>query len=113
MKKLIPVTIRKKKWLRGAGGNSLLLNTRGSKCCLGFVCTAMGVKARDMMDKSTPGELLQYIPGLTRKSDNLHCDTNLCDTAMGINDDGEYTSVERETKLKKIANRMGYKFTFV
>ncbi len=109
MKKLIPVTIRRKNWLRGGKG-SMLLNKNGSKCCLGFVCTAMGVKANVMKGRLGPGELKMYIPGLTTRS---HNNTESCDLAMAINDDAYYPSIDREVKLKKIAKNMGYKFTFI
>jgi hypothetical protein len=124
MKQLIKVKINRKKWLRGGKngeGNAItskLRNCNGEKCCLGFVCTTLGIKSTRLTGIFEPQDLRsrKIIPGLTKKGffggEDDYINTRPCRTAININD-GDMPDEKREIKLKKIANKMGYNFEFI
>lgn len=76
---------------------ALLSSENGMKCCLGFVCQAVGVRVKDMVDVGMPSTLLGK---LTSPLPEWLIDIE--NQAQTINDDGDITDRERESKLKKL-----------
>jgi hypothetical protein len=127
-KKLIPLTIDRKKWVRGdIGGESRLLNKQGNMCCLGFACKALGFRESAIDDITSPESLtaMVYKPALRIEKlgkligSRVYEKTVLiensedCQSAMNINDDDKISEEDREAQLKPILKKLGFSVKFV
>jgi len=108
------VVIDRSKWLnwstRYSLGPSMLLDTHGNMCCLGFVCEAEGVKPADMLLRVTPRWLETAPKALSSDGQS----TTLTEDAMIYNDDPGFSILGREKALQNIFTNHGkYELEFV
>lgn len=117
-KKLIPVTILKRFWLRGGRNNkdkrrnSTLRNKDGEMCCLGFVCLAAGLSKKEILEQSQPASLDRRIKGLAVKSGGWLVNTIITEDMMKVNDAKDILESDRIQRLTSLAKKAGYLFTF-
>lgn len=126
-KRITELVIDRSRWLRGQGPDSMLLDSRGRMCCLGFACVEAGVEADRLLHAGSPEDVgsshdLLTVPVLSRvkESDDedggVHrrvVDTALSQEAIGINDDEEMEDTAREVALAELFAREGIAVTFV
>lgn len=119
-KKYTHVTIDRKKWFRGDGGLKSSLRLPGGKqCCLGFACRALGLKAKQILNRGMPSDVdySEIIPGLTTESPggsfNSKSNTMFSEKAARINDLDDINDRSREKQLKALARQNGFIFKFV
>ena len=115
-------TVKLKKWRCGAGandsryrlgrGDTMLLNSEGSMCCLGFACRAAGFKGK-LINIGLPSELNAVIPGLNRKVGYSIRDTVFSNRAVRINDSERFTVAQKISKLKRLGEKHGINIQFV
>lgn len=109
-------------WRCGAGlenvhgvGPTQLLNSDGYMCCLGQFSCQLGVPKEDLLYQYSPRDLrIEWdIPFLLTKTkfDNER-NSILAHDAIGINDNPDFTSAQRERALKKLFVNHGIKLTF-
>lgn len=113
MKKLV---IDRSKWLRGESPSYLLTND-GSMCCLGFWCKSQGIEDdaiihRGLPTAISPRDLIKA--GVTDMEPFLGVNRPwMWDMFASINDDTSINDSERETKLEKLFNNIGYTVEFI
>lgn len=111
MKTLI---ISRRKWLRGDNGDASQLRVTGGKmCCLGFLGLACGLKKAQILDADSPETVDRSLwdkwsKGMITRGIN----SALCQEMMDTNDTMDLEEEFRETKLKKLFKRIGYKVEF-
>ena len=78
-------------------GGTILLNSEGFMCCLGFRCHQMGIPKKDLLSMPTPRSIATDwdIPDLI----DSYGDTTFTIKAVRINDDNSLTSEEREKQI--------------
>lgn len=118
----IEVVIDRAKWRTGGvgpkktgKGKTQLLNTSGYKCCLGFLCEAVGVE-KSIKEIVNPAYLKINIPQITEPLPALSGrigNTNLSRDAMEINDDSQLSPRQKEDKLKQLFKDSCYQLKFV
>lgn len=105
------LTIYKSKWVRGNGhvggeffGNPELLNRHNKMCCLGFLGKACGVTDDVMLYTVTPLDVPgDKYPDLTREEWNKF---------ISVNDNSLITDKQRQDRLRRMFNKIGYKVSF-
>jgi hypothetical protein len=115
-------TVKRSSWARGRNGITLLLSDiSNTRCCLGFYAQACGIPDEKLLNKGTPGMVIE--------SNNIEWDSDLIDTThqrysgidseitmklMSINDDNKLTETERESMLTQMfRDRMGVEVEFI
>lgn len=136
-KKLIPLTINRKRWARGGkNGDAALLNTEGNMCCLGFACKKLGFSVNEINGIGAPCDLMDALQETKAQAeraakklaplakyrvvmaDEYGVDVRgeqkaSTDNAMSINDDTDITDSVRERKLVPVLKRLGFNVKFV
>lgn len=87
-------------------------------CCLGFVCNQLDVPNEDLLNRATPGSLIDEwtIPYLMEKVSYIYkdqwIDSELSDEAMEINDYDHIDPKKKEKMLKELfaKHNLGIKF---
>lgn len=116
MKKLV---ISVKKWLRGVNTESTLRNKNGCMCCLGFLARDCGASVKDIFDKGTPMEALSVNwpkdllenHNYTDDNDSVW-DSSLTSQIVSVNDDKNLSLKEKQSELKRLFLKIGYRLTF-
>lgn len=98
------------KWLRGS--DSELLDENGKMCCLGFVCSQLGISKELLQDKDNPYEIKLLLPYLTDYYHSMIVDSSLSKEAIQINDDVNISDSIRESKLIKLFKQYGLSIKF-
>lgn len=128
-KTLNRLVVNRNRWRTGEGegdyatglGDTQLLNYDGYMCCLGFACLQAGVPKQEVLDKSSPGDVIDgkaedkvIIPKFSKNSKNNGntLDTALSNAAIRINDDTFSTPEEKEKKLKSLFGKHGIDLVF-
>jgi hypothetical protein len=116
-------TIERSKWLRGEGGakSGLLRGSDGKMCCIGQVCSQLGVKNESLENlKSVEQVIGRHVKGegfasasevLCEKDGRTEMDW--LHAAYVANDDPGISDDEREKALISIAKFVGHEFVFV
>ena len=97
-------------------GSTLLLNSEGYMCCLGQVCTQLGVPDQNLLDLMTPIHIeddfisLPQAVGLTDGGEDENSD--FADEVMKVNDDGSLDDSTREQQLIDMFAEQGYTLEF-
>lgn len=123
-KKLIPVKIPRKKWLRGNGGLSQMSCPSGSKCCLGHVATACGIPKRYLVNQMEPGDVHENLSRLgipvpeafKALTTSGWSNTEVATKAMAVNDrelSSKFTAEDREKEIKKLLKKARFDVEFV
>lgn len=118
-------TVNRKKWLRGElDVITVLLDSYGSRCCLGFVMKQLGYSDRSMLDVHTPMTVLNREERSKKKDskknrrllceqkDGLYKDSLLAQEAIDINDDVFLSEEERESALIELFDSHGCTIQF-
>lgn len=95
------VVIDRRRWYRGKGGDgSMLRKLSGKQCCLGFLCRALKVPAKAMLELAMPTEVSsQYeLPAWLRRSRDVT-------RAADWNDNLDFSEKEREKRIAKLFAR--------
>lgn len=103
-------------------GITLLLNSEGFQCCLGFVCEQLGIERERLRGQTFPMDLkvekdhpVQVLL-LERKSLPYSLDSDYCtleNHAANVNDDTTLTRKQREKKLIRLFRDFGHTLKFV
>lgn len=122
------LTIDRSKWANPGldNGSSMLLNSDGGMCCLGFACIAAGVPEEEIFDRGEPEGL--DVAAVKRAPDGWSSllwhieeadyspavvgNSKFARAAIRINDDVLYTQAEREEKLIKLFADNGVELEF-
>lgn len=125
--------IDRTKWLRGDPHSYLLRFSDKKMCCLGQICTQLGISNRAIIRAQTPGDIRskqarKLLMGfLLEGSPSNEFITHLANQAMQINDriyiekiDQNspdyrclYKDEDREAELIKLFAKEGYELTFI
>lgn len=117
--------VKRSKWYRGKGDEGSRLQTSSNKmCCLGFYAKECGLKKKDILDISSPGEVSFDIKSQwdtflvqNRTSDfseeTFYMDSSIANDMMEINDSENISEKEREKSLKELFNTQGIKLKFI
>ena len=111
MKKLV---ISVKKWLRGVNTESTLRNKNGCMCCLGFLARDCGATVKDILNKTTP----MMVPDISWPKDLLTSDelgvldSRLSSEIVSVNDNTSLSLKEKQSQLKQLFLKIGYRLTF-
>lgn len=92
--KMIKVKIPRKKWLRGARTESLMLSDSGASCCLGHVAKACGISSEMLLGRGTPRSVCNKLidsdiatpRSFKRLVDFKNDNSSLTIALMGVND---------------------------
>lgn len=114
-------TVNRVKWQRGVIGAGSLLNDSGNMCCLGFVCRAVGMAPRSILNVGMPDDITtsgeRRVRGLlTELSDEavgVIVSTTLAQVAAEINDNPRLSDAEREHRLTAAFLEDGHTLDFV
>lgn len=120
--KMPTVVVDVDKWCRGGkGGKSALLNEEGNKCCLGFATEQLADCKLPAPERvgffGTPVSYSRYagksVPLLTEGwSSRSYIHSPGLGEMMGVNDDPNITDSTRMRKLRALAKKAGFKFSF-
>lgn len=116
------LTIVRDRWARGGeNGCSMLLNSKGAMCCLGFYAKKLGA-TEGIMDTTAPHCLVgnlrprrrktwrERFKGLVKKGDQP---TSLANELMTTNDDEFlYSERDRESRIVRLFLKLGVKVKF-
>lgn len=111
------VVVKRSKWFRGQGTHgSLLLNSKGQMCCLGFAALQLGFKEEEIKGQAVPAFLkremigfnLPYNSGLLPFAEH----TPLTRAAVHINDYSFISDEEREQQLTDLFKEHGHEIVF-
>lgn len=122
------LTIDRKTWARGGrGGQSALLNADGNMCCLGFLGKACGAQD-SKLDVAMPSDTgvtdarvtywsnlanILWPTELFEHHDSGHfVSSDLERHISDINDDVTIDDAERESKLRPLFKKIGYRLEF-
>ena len=125
MDRTLRVEIKRSEWLRG-GGNSVLLDGAGKKCCVGFACLTAGltedkirhsVRVDDLAAINYSGDDLPSIAGLARPvqagtSDWFYVEKGITNKLYEINDDISMVESDREKVITNLGRLAGIEFSF-
>jgi hypothetical protein len=108
------LTIERAKWRRGGDvnnkkyGMTMLLNSRGYMCCLGFDAIACGIAKDRLRRRDYPHQIrnapAEYVA--TRTDGNWHSDA--VSEAIEANDDPDISDREREKRVRAALKRLGW-----
>lgn len=113
MKKQV-IEIDRSKWARKIPGKrsyklfgeTCLLNSRGNKCCLGFISSALGIEDHVLRDCGVPSSIRREVFPLNVKVEGKYStyfeNTELSTNAVTINDDDEIAPKDKEKLLKEL-----------
>ncbi len=114
------LVIDRKRWARGGnGGASALLNNEGNMCCLGFLGKACGAPANRLLERSLPSDTktesheFGYWSNLANIPWPKGIEFKPEDDIAALNDDIILTDEERESALKPLFLKLGYRLKFV
>jgi len=104
------IRINRAKWRTGKYsdnktgiGPTLLINSDGYKCCLGFIAQQVShCKVNDLHSCGMPYELTFVVKHLSVRSNSGLVNTDLAKEAVLINDNQETTPKQKEQKLKRL-----------
>lgn len=118
------VVVNRKTWLRGEGedNSGLYRSSDGKMCCLGFAGIVCGYNIDELDDNKTP----IGVNDISKWPDNFfeideHQSPNyphakessrFVNKAMAVNDDADFTDIEREAKLTQIFIDNGHEIVF-
>ena len=110
------LTIDRKRWLRGET-DSVLRNKKGLMCCLGFYCLRKRFKVADILDVTSPSDVI-YINGTTRLDrlivlDDDADDNAVCNNLMIINDNTDISDKQRERRITQLFKKINVEVKFV
>lgn len=114
---MIKVIIDRAKWDRGISriGKRALLNEQGGKCCLGFVCNALGFSDEEIQNIFTPRLLFKKTKNSKLNSlideDNFHNPNT--HHAMSANDSESLSEKDREYLIASNLAKIGFDVEFV
>lgn len=113
-KKPLVCVIDRALWARGGvqgnqgHGSTSLLNSNGTMCCLGFLGETCGVSREKLINtslpESLPAEDLKLFPRVHNKD---------WGPFIGANDTRALSEAYRESKLRALAKKNGFRFRFV
>lgn len=113
-------TIKRSKWYRGHKFDSLLMRGDGSQCCVGQMCSQLGVRDADLLGRAISSDLpdlpdmgLATKEALSPLLDRFGRDLPWVVSAYVVNDDAEIGDDEREPKLAAIAAAAGHELVFI
>ena len=122
-------TVDRSKWVNASFGNrghTLLLNREGYSCCLGFVCSQLGIKDEEMQGYGSPNhvchdrstqttnfDLLSKLKSLTQYHYGYVSNTSLAERAIRINDNANISREHREKDLIDLFAEYGHELKFV
>jgi hypothetical protein len=117
------LTINRKDWLRGEGGEKsrLYREDDGRLCCLGFYGLACGLNKNDMVDKPTPAQVPPdkrpaFGPLFKKtylKRHAVYSLNRVCLRLIRINDRNTTSDAFKEKAIKNNFSKIGVKVTFV
>ena len=94
-------------------GYTNLLNKEGYMCCLGMVCSQLGIPNDKLLGRENPVDIHVFIPHLTKYSlNNRLLESDLTQEAIFINDNKYTTSKEKEESLITLFKRNGLTIEF-
>jgi hypothetical protein len=111
--------IDRSKWRTGGAdfnhkyGDTLLLNSKGFMCCLGFFC--------NQIENRTTDEIL-FVPNPSQLDDNIRGSNLIGDdgfnkpwvqSAIETNDDDSISKESREEKIHQLFKNNGYDLKFI
>lgn len=117
-------TIDRSRWRCGDEGDNavgigptMLVNSKGYMCCLGFVCEQLGFNKSLISLRGDPADaLLEHAMLTTKFNDDLgsHYDnSDLCNLAIEINDNSDTTPQEKEKLLIELFEKYHHEIEFV
>lgn len=114
-------TIDRSRWLRGEVETSMLRNTYGDRCCLGFYLGACGVSDSAMTDEATPSDVRDVIPEeaqwLLRTEiwafDEVVVESGAGAELISVNDDKHRCEDARERDVARLFAERGIEVVFV
>ena len=119
-KKLLNVTVRKRRWARGGKkGPSLMRNKDGNQCCLGFVGRACGYTPAELETLGYPEDVVinagknLFPVGIVVSEMEWSYNSDLAADLIRINDDEGIDDTERIERLTVLGREAGINFTFV
>lgn len=127
----IRVVVDRARWLRGDAVGSVLQNNAGHRCCLGFVCLALGLEEKQILSIPDPGRV-GLTSSLTREQREAlqrllaPCSCTACESTEGsggrnnptvaemilCNDSDNVDDPEREAKLIELAKELNIDLVF-
>jgi len=110
--------IDRKRWLRGGGNDSCLLDGEGRMCCLGFYGIALGFSGEEILEKPEPNNLNESDGFIDRRwpewlVDRRRYNTKDCVLLMRTNDNKDLSDGEREDQIREIFMRNGIEVSYV
>lgn len=119
MKQLKEFTVIRSQWVNGSNseerGDPCLMNEQGYLCCLGFACRNMGVNDRQLLNNSTPEDVLKEESKITTIGSwniNRIVDNSVTDDAIRINDDEVSSQKKKELDLTILFKNNGVDIIF-
>ena len=117
------IVITRKYWGRSAlrinppGTNEGKCTDKDTKCCLGFVCEAYGMKPKQTFEREMPRNIsagTSKLPKWLLQTNHEHDDTDVTDVrkASLINDDQDLTDAQKEEQLIPIFKKHGIRLVF-
>lgn len=110
--------VDRKTWRRGESG-SRLLSHDGKRCCIGFAASQLGTPDSEILEVSAVASkkpdgnpvcpLLCWKPNYVPSSMSL----DWVYEAYQVNDDPKINDVDRERRLKELAESGGHEFEFI
>lgn len=120
---MIKVIIDRAKWDRGFVNMSsrALLNNKGGKCCLGFVCNALGISDKEICEVEAPANLAEYNTNIYSTISSLICKVgkytfshnNFVSKVIKDNDDPYLSDPEREKLIAANLAACGFDVEFI
>ena len=101
------IIITRKYW-----GQNRLRSIDGTRCCLGFVCEALGIPAKNTLGTSYPDGLTEDMKKTLPNWLLTSGQGSDCLIASEINDDGNLSMAEKEKRLKIIFLNHDIKLVF-
>jgi hypothetical protein len=107
-------------WLRGERGNSLLRNSKGCCCCLGFYLEACGLPPNVLEGFGTPENVHDVVAVPAEAGWLLHpseesasvCDSGICLALIDANDNSD-DEPHREKTIAELFAKQGIEVVFV
>ena len=106
---MLDVTIDRKTWYRGQGdAHSMLLLHNGKRCCIGFLCQAMGIPDEQLLELKT----MEVVDGPRAAHFHASHNSTLIEAYM-TNDEIKTREIDREIDIVRIGKLMDVNFTFI
>lgn len=107
---MILVVIDRATWDRGPGAKDRKLLGQNGKCCLGFVCLALGHTESQIRDIVMPEDVVTASRMLVNDDDRDRGDAI---AAQEANDDADMAESAREEAVTESLAKLGFRVTFV